>query len=677
MFFYTFFLKILLAALTIAMFSIAFFLFNNNSDEYATEKFERDLLNADPSLAQKYAAIQDNRAREALRITMDYYRGNTLHAVAEFARDQQRFPNGMPLAKLTELAIQIADSGGDFKTFLKNQSTNFQLLNQTGSPELLQQYLNTIAAIKQLGSESRQLLIDDPMAVPVFWALKAHPNLWYFYQQHNDCLSALLGATLIYDEELDASEVSRSIITYLKAAQAAPEVVTALFNAVNEQGGDDTLNADLPDIYSLVLPILVQNSEALQLAQRQKLPIWEFFCIMAINPDATTNYPDNQEYGLYLATLQQVKPNLWRQAQEQPGVLELDRRLPAYSEKIMSDFGNTNIAAFLLSEYGKSDMLLRQAGKVLTTYGDLGYAILLDYRETPEFKYFLAKPEVGFRLIPMLGHFQQEAFTKLADNVAWVDRYFDSEGKLRDIETSFLELCPFVGGIATVADNWSQGYPCEWNEIGFAALDVADCALLLASAGSSAGLTAAKTAAVTGGKTAIKKTVKELAANGILTRTTKGIKPAAVNELRQVHNFQNLIKLRQLAITSARGVVLGTKKIAHPFFTVNTHWHQLTPATWRLTCKIAGGVILLNTLMERTLPGLPQYLSNHSAQFVANLNETISTLPEHIATQISQRHRGKNQEKYIWGALISGGFFLLIFIWLVRFKSSWNRSRRV
>ncbi|MEG1980859.1 MAG: hypothetical protein RR060_09015 [Victivallaceae bacterium] len=67
MFFHHFLLKILLAALTIMMFGVAACLFLNNSDEFALKKFEHELLNSNPGLAQKYAAIKDRKAKEALR----------------------------------------------------------------------------------------------------------------------------------------------------------------------------------------------------------------------------------------------------------------------------------------------------------------------------------------------------------------------------------------------------------------------------------------------------------------------------------------------------------------------------------------------------------------------------------------------------------------------------------
>ncbi|MEG1980836.1 MAG: hypothetical protein RR060_08895, partial [Victivallaceae bacterium] len=288
---------------------------------------------------------------------------------------------------------------GDFRPFLETQSANFQLINQIGSPELLQKYLTAIDEIKKSGSDGRELLNRDPLAVPVFLALKNHPDLWNFYQQNNDCLSTLLAATLIYEGELDAIQLSQAIIAYLKAAQAAPEVVNMLFNAITTQSDAADAAIDPLDIYSLVLPIMAKNSEALKLPQRQKLPLLEFFSVMAINPAASENYPDNKEFGLYLATLRQIKPNLWLRAQEQPGVLELDRRIPAYSEKIMTDFGHCNIATFLLAEYGENNVLLREAGKILVTYGDLGYAVLQDYNELPAFKLYLAKPEGGFKLV--------------------------------------------------------------------------------------------------------------------------------------------------------------------------------------------------------------------------------------------------------------------------------------
>ncbi|MEG1980729.1 MAG: hypothetical protein RR060_08360, partial [Victivallaceae bacterium] len=279
--------------------------------------------------------------------------------------------------------------------------------------------------------------------------------------------------------------------------------------------------------------------------------------------------------------------------------------------------------------------------------------------------------------VPMIGHFKQDTFTKLDDNVAWVDRYFDANGILRNPSDSFLELCPFVGGIATVADNWAKGYPCEWSEIGFAALDVADCALLIASAGGSSGITAAKTAAVSTGKATMKASAKELAESSFRSGLTKGIKRTAGNEIRHPQKLKVLTKLRKLTISSAHGIAISVKNVAQPLLKTNAHWRQLKPATRRLIYKITGGAILLHTLMERTVPGMPQYLSSHIAQFADNLTGQISTLPEQIAAQIAQRQPEHDHKKYILGALLLGGLSLLSLVWLCRRRSNWNRFKQV
>src|SRR5204862_598972 len=62
------------------------------------------------------------------------------------------------------------------------------------------------------------------------------------------------------------------------------------------------------------------------------------------------------------------------------------------------------------------------------------------------------------------------------------------------------------GGAANVARNWANGVPCEWGELGWAALDVADAALLVASLGSSATVTES-------GKEALKVTAKKVIRN--------------------------------------------------------------------------------------------------------------------------------------------------------------------
>ena len=120
----------------------------------------------------------------------------------------------------------------------------------------------------------------------------------------------------------------------------------------------------------------------------------------------------------------------------------------------------------------------------------------------------------------MIGKFGiQDTFNRIEDNVKWVDRYVSKDGKLTEEKASLIEACPFVGGMATVAKNWAKGYPCEWSEIGWAALDVADCALLIASLGASSAVTVGKSAATTTAKNAariaVKNTFRKGLANGV------------------------------------------------------------------------------------------------------------------------------------------------------------------
>ena len=95
-------------------------------------------------------------------------------------------------------------------------------------------------------------------------------------------------------------------------------------------------------------------------------------------------------------------------------------------------------------------------------------------------------------LIPFIGRFGDEAFAMLSDDPRWAERYFLPDGTPNPEATTVIDMLPIIGAPYTLGRNLLMGYPSSWGEVGWAALDIADGFLLIASFGSSTPLSAAK-----------------------------------------------------------------------------------------------------------------------------------------------------------------------------------------
>ena len=230
----------------------------------------------------------------------------------------------------------------------------------------------------------------------------------------------------------------------------------------------------------------------------------------------------------HLSDVQKSKPGVWREARYSPLALRLDAVAPSHSNDVLEKYGPDDIAALLLSGYETS---AAKATEAVSRFGDLAIVVLRMYAdetggEEGMVHRALLNPKVGIRVVPYVAKMGDEALSQLEEDSRWCDKYFDEEGRPRkDVEG--YEAIPFVGAPAKVAANWSKGHPSTWEEIGWAAVDVADIALLVATFGTSsatapgkeAGKQAAKKTAKAGAKAAVIRGGKALASDATRTAT--------------------------------------------------------------------------------------------------------------------------------------------------------------
>jgi hypothetical protein len=225
-----------------------------------------------------------------------------------------------------------------------------------------------------------------------------------------------------------------------------------------------------------------------------------------------------------LGEIKKTSPNLWRAAKASPGALDLYDDAKEFANDVFKKCDGINVQDLLYTDYFKPDrVLLKNAARALAKWGQLAFYTLNLYSDHVDnkptsgnqapnktinsgefndnnFKKALA---TDFRTVFYVATHGQTGIQNILDNTKYLDKDLDAQGD--PLHPSFLKNLPLLGGPLTVFNNWAQGIPNTYGELGWAALDVADGALLVFTLGVSAEGTVAKQAA----KEAAKKLAQE------------------------------------------------------------------------------------------------------------------------------------------------------------------------
>ena len=307
-------------------------------------------------------------------------------------------------------------------------------------------------------------------------------------------------------------------------------------------------------------------------------------------------------------------------------------------------------------------------------------------------------PKIGHRIVPFLAK-EMDAGLDRAEDPRWVDKYFDAEGK--PVPEPWLTAVPLVGAPLQVTRNWFNGIPNEWGELGWAALDVADSLLLVASFGGSSGITALKSGAEVAEKQALKSTAKEVvkvegeqvlkrltreeARHLIAEQTARRISKPAAEELSRS-------LLRRAVTTPTSGVIrvwgasrqvmvwgnrlfLQAGRYAYQSARVVLETWQEVPLPVRLwTYRALLGASLFVTLTKRTIPGLHQLGTKLGEETGRLTREMVHATTDALTAAAKEAFRGMIPEKpsllvpVLWVVMLG---ILVLFLWM-----AWPLRRR-
>lgn len=346
----------------------------------------------------------------------------------------------------------------------------------------------------------------------------------------------------------------------------------------------------------------------------------------------------------HFAFLQKSKPGVWREARYSPLALRLEREAPDDANVVLEKYGPDDIATLLFTGYEDS---LPKATKSVAQHGDLAITVLQMYSDEEGgtnglFHRALMNPRIGTRIVPFVASKGDEGLVKVQDNIGWLDKYFKEDGTPR--EESYLETIPFVGGPANVVSNMVKGHPNEWSELGWAALDVADVALVVGTWGGSLAKQPGQEVAKQAAKAAARQAGKQAAIRGARTAaavTTRAAARAARSQLGK--SLLRAARVAGRAITFTGRVLTRTWKVLKYVLSVSHQaivtvvtkandlrkaWGSVSPAVRR---AVYGGLLtatLYVRLRYKTVPELHLFgeeLGEFAGGIVKQAGRTMAT----------------------------------------------------
>jgi len=567
------------------------------------EKAEAELRKLDPEADAFLAGVKDARDRTALGASLraaelEHGEHGTDSALRSFAEGFDR-EGGPAYFRLLRLAadVRMAPSEADREAIVYAHGTTVQHLMLEPSGRSADDYLTQLESAA--GDRALWPIVrDDPVALLLWPHLKDDEALWQFYRDERDWLGEVLAAAApASDGDSPAVDPGSFFAELVGVAQRYHPIVK---QAVVEEG------------FGIVaLPLFDAYGEVLRETARLGVPVGEALEVVFANQDQFAAREPGEVAALAdrLVHVKKNKPLVWEAARNEPLVLRLDAAVPNLSEPLLRKFAGNDVAGFLFTAY--EDAMV-PAAAALDRFGDLGLYILNRYQDDPRAHALLLDPEVGPRAVPFLARFQDAGFEKLDDNKKWLDRYFDAEGNEKKDHT-WIEAIPIAGAPVNVLGHWVKGQPVSWGELGWAAVDVADGVLLVASFGASAPVTAAKQGAKTGGRALVKATVRdgarEVAAKSATKVAARGaardsmlkafVRRGGVWSVPLAGGAKAVLKVGRVTVTKVGSTVRDAAR------GLGTTW-ATTPArfrTWAYRGMLAVGLYV--TLSERTIPGLP------------------------------------------------------------------------
>lgn len=614
-------------------------LFEDTSFTRQAERNRQELMANDPKAAAILARIDDQRHEHALLVASysaseDGRRRSVLADMAAEVAATNELPYRARIAALAMDQVDLRDSK-QREAYLVSHATACESLAVAGDWGVTNDY---VSLLEQAAREPNvwPLVRDDPLAL-VLWRRLKDPKLRLlsFYHRNRDWLADPLAA-------LDLSGVSSQWTVEAALAKLAQHE-TVLRKAV-EQGR--------LGVYALAVT-LTHGSLVDLCFDEHDLDPSEVISVIMFNRDVLDEREGDArwigEKASWMAEIRQRHPTVWFAAARTPLALRLHRDAPDVTDTLLEKYGADEIAGLIYQHFEDADRVAA-AASAIDRFGDLAIYVFARYEDKAfmnRLGEYLVDDKLGIRVIPFVIRFGDEAFSRIKDDPDWVERYFKPDGTPREDSLEWVQYVP--GGAALqVARNWSAGHPCEWSELGWAAVDVADIALTIASFGSSKTITAPAKAVAKGAKVAAKAEAAGVKGARLAKKSTW---KRALAEFRAApaKTGKRMSRVAEVAETIKSGMVLsgqliwGTVKLAKVPAKLMYRsagrsldaWKALSPTkkVWIYRSLLAVGLYV--TVTERTLPNVDKISAGFGEMIAKAAAGTVALAGDALAAAVT------------------------------------------
>ncbi len=631
-------------------------LFNARSPEAKIKDTVERLRNERPGAAKFFGELEDLRDKRAAAAQIQHAQEKGRSSLDWLAAEYSsgRLATRQRLLKMTLDKRNALLSDEDRIGFVAGYESLSSGL-AVASPTLATDYISALEHLQ--GSADWGAVKDDPTSLVVWKELaQERPDLWTFYVQNREWMRQPLA-------DMDAVGTDDPRQLMIRVVQAAKDYHPLVQEAVN----DHQL-----EVFGLLL--FEEHGPILKGLRDRQVPLNEalelVYAYQDELPGRKASLQERETKMTELATLRTRKPAVWHLASKgAPDVLWLDRMVPDLSEALCQKYGEEDIAVFLRTSYEQD---VRVAAQALIKFKDIARYYLSSHAGQPgsRLRSLMRRPEVGVRVIPYYAKFGDKGIDQLDDDVRWLNEWFDAEGNEIKPHGEWLKAIPFVGAPINVVNKLRQGRPISGEELGWAALDVADCVLLVASFGASSVETAARKGAEATGKAVAKSTGRRAEAEFIRERA----RSAATRAITATSRGPVLRGLLRIAGRAAEGTshVLAKARTALRWGASKVEqgrdaWRSVPPAIRRGVYRGLLAVSLAIVVKERTLPILldpdnAKQLGQFVGQVIAEAGKSAAIA---IATALNEILRN-------WAGNFPWQWVIVASVWAVCLRLLWT-----
>ncbi len=598
----------------------------------------------------------------------------------DLARQLDERPQPPWQVELTEMALdpERFQRPEEREEFLIAYGTAMEGLEESGAETLIAPMLDRLRRA-ETDPTLWDAVHDDPLALGLIDGVLDDPTLRDYYLAEREWLAEIIvqlawasnGVEMtdgLGDESMDAEPVSPlEIVRKARTYHPLPRRTV-----VDE------------DLGPIGFALFLDDGDLIaSTVEERGLPLAEVLEVLFVNGAALREAPelvDDRARADYLVRIHDAEPTVWRFARTAPLALQLYRDAPEVADDVLEAYGEDDVAVFLFAAYPEA---IATAAEAIDRYGDLAFYVLNKYADLDQDRMtaLLNDPEVGSRLIPYLVRFGDGGLDQIERNRSWLNKEFDAQGNPKNDE--WWTYVP-GGGLADVARNWAQGYPLSGEELGWAALDTADAALLALSFGASQAITAPAKAGL---KASVKATGRSqvskqllragrarnaLRATGEAASLRRAGRAASVLQrvaggLGNVGRFgTRIVNVGGRTVRIAGIGLVRTAKVTRAALRAN-------PARARLVYRalLAGGLAI--TISQRTLPNLTM-IQEGLARFAAEIASGARKLVTDSINDVLQRALGLPQ--MAWTAPLLSTLILIVLI-LLTLGAAWSTFRSV